>query len=444
MRLTVLVGVVCVVGGGFYGKLLHDRDVQEERAQRAIEERPNAPPPPPIARPTPPPPPPRPKPVVEPDRPQTLLPTEERALEKARAAIAAGRFDDADRSARDAAADGGPALRAAAAQLGEKARLLGVLTRAIEPHPFAKATDLSEVVLASGVTHVCRVLQESDTSVVLALADGRQIDVRPERISKREKLAPDAWRTRARAEIEKKKGEGEAGALELYHLACESFEAALPELGVPLLERALALPGGGAIVDVYGSGDLAALHRAQERLRTEAGAPSPALLAEGPRRSKPRPAPSPAPPPAPRVSDVPQVEVPPDVPPSPTPTPPPPPVPVADDPQAPPAAPAPASPPPPPAQDGLDPEGLERNAKWQAAHEAYNQAVQAYRDAFAGRSAQQKEGIRHARALLEKARESLEQIPELGADAAQTWDAFSARVNALLRDVKKRQAATGS
>jgi hypothetical protein len=444
MRLTPIAVVLTLVAGGFYGKLLHDRDLAKAREQ-ALLEKPRLPdgappPPPPVQQP---PPVEKPVPVTRnpgktkpPKEVETLalLPTEERALEPARQLIAQGKFDAAGDAAR--AAGGPPAsrgLKVASAQLADQALLLSVLTRSIQPHPFAGAPDLFEVTLASGVVHTARVLRENDQSVVLALADGRQLDVRPERIAKREAIAASAWSKKARGELEKRRAElGDAGALEIYHLACEAFEVGVPELGVPLLHQALADTGGGAVIDVYGSGDLEVLHRARERMRREAGNPGAVVVAEGrkprvPREKPVAPTSAPPPPPPTPVDPTPGDAKPPETkPPETKPDPEPPPEPMAGDPNV------------------SDFDKLDRDARWKGAQQAYKDGVAMYRDGFAGQSAAQKTNIREARTLLEKARGLLDELPQELGDAAQTWDQFSARVNALLRDVKKRQLATGS
>ena len=102
---------------------------------------------------------------------------------------------------------------------------------------------------------------------------------------------------------------------------------------------------------------------------------------------------------------------------------------------------------PPPAQGGgeMDFERLEADARWKAAHESYQRGIELYRSGFAGRSAGEKQDLKDGRTRLEKARELLDQLPsDMTSDAAQSWDSFSARVNEILRAVKKQQTATGS
>ena len=93
----------------------------------------------------------------------------------------------------------------------------------------------------------------------------------------------------------------------------------------------------------------------------------------------------------------------------------------------------------------MDFEKLEADARWKDAHEAYKHGVDSYKTGFQGRTATEKAKLKEARSLLEKARALLDQLPtEMTSDAAQSWDSFSARVNEILRAIKKQQAATGS
>ncbi len=424
MRVAPIIGAVVIVAGVIFGKVLRDREVRVAR-DKAAEENPEVvkgdqpPPPAPSARPTPPARPAPPPVRRDPERSPELTGAEESSLDETRGLIARGQFPEASDLAR--AVHGSDDLNLAAHRLDEKAQLLAALTKAVRPHPFAGATDLVAVTLASGISHMARVLRESDSSVVLALADGRELDVRPERIAKREKISADAWSRDARAGIEKKLAElpKDAGALEIYHLACEGFEVGARSLGVTLLERALGLDGGAAIIDVYGAGDLELLRRAQQRIRKSALAANPELLAEVRRPRSPR---KPGPPPPPAPSDAPP---PPEAPPSSEPPPP----------EMPPAA-----------QGGeMDFERLEADARWKGAHESYQRGIELYRSGFAGRSAGEKQDLKDGRTRLEKARELLDQLPsDMTSDAAQSWDSFSARVNEILRAVKKQQAATGS
>jgi hypothetical protein len=426
MRIAPIIGAVVVVAGVIFGKVLRDHEVRVAREKAAEEnqvakgDQPPPPPPPHDSPPTPRPTPPPPRPVKkDPERSPELTGAEESSLDETRGLIARGQFAEASDLARSVR--GSEDLNLAAHRLDEKAQLLAALTKAVRPHPFAGATDLVAVTLASGISHTARVLRESDSSVVLALADGRELDVRPERIAKREKISADAWSRDARAGIEKKVAElpKDAGALEIYHLACEGFEVGARTLGVTLLERALGLEGGAAIIDVYGAGDLDLLRRAQQRIRKSALASNPELLAEVRRPRTPRKANAPPPSPEPGAPS------PPDVPPISEPPP----------------------PEPPPASPGgeMDFERLEGDALWKGAHEAYQRGIELYRSGFAGRSAGEKQDLKDGRARLEKARELLDQLPsDMTSDAAQSWDSFSARVNEILRAVKKQQAATGS
>src|SRR5581483_7837923 len=125
------------------------------------------------------------------DRVPVLSPEDEEKLSEARGQLYQGKFDAALEATRSV--KGSADLELAAAQMGEKAQLFATLAKAIQPHPFAGATDLVQVTLASGIAHTARIVKESESSVVLALADGRELDVKPERIAKREKLPSTAW-----------------------------------------------------------------------------------------------------------------------------------------------------------------------------------------------------------------------------------------------------------
>lgn len=450
MRLTPFVAILAIGCGAYYGKLLHDREVASGWKPPVVDDKladkdkvkdkdPPPPPPPsggtgdPVKRP----------PRKNMERTPVLSAEDEDKLAEARGLVAQGRFDAAQDATRRVR--GGADLELAAAQLGEKAQLFAALTKAVQPHAFAGATDLIQVTLASGIAHTARIVKESPQTVVLALADGRELEVRPERIAKREKLAADGWAKQVRAEVDKKKADlpKDAGALEVYHVACEAYEVAAGDIAALLLERSLGLDGGDAIIDVYGFGDLELLHRAQSRIRRAALAANPGAIAEGRRPRAPRVRPvegqPPAPPsPPPQVSDkppptnVPGPETPPEVPPPPPPG-------ETPGPSAPP------SPPPPPAEHGMDFEKLEMDGRWIDAHEAYKLGVDNYKAGFQGRSSTEKQKLKAARTALEKARQLMDQLPtEMTPDAAQSWDSFSARVNEILRAIKKQMAATGS
>jgi hypothetical protein len=93
----------------------------------------------------------------------------------------------------------------------------------------------------------------------------------------------------------------------------------------------------------------------------------------------------------------------------------------------------------------MDFEKLEADSRWKEAHEAYKLGVDNYKAGFQGRSATEKQKLKAARTALEKARQLMDALPtEMTADAAQSWDSFSARVNEILRAIKKQMAATGS
>ncbi len=74
------------------------------------------------------------------------------------------------------------------------------------------------------------------------------------------------------------------------------------------------------------------------------------------------------------------------------------------------------------------------------ARDLYSKAEDLYRTSFAGKTPQEKQGLRDSRALLEKARGLLEKRPP---DADAAYDTLSAQVSSLLHDVEKRQGATG-
>ncbi|HZU97216.1 MAG TPA: hypothetical protein VFF73_11010 [Planctomycetota bacterium] len=434
MRLSIFLGIISVALGALYGKLLHDREVQLARA-KVVE---GAKPKPDDAPPPPPPPPVTKLPKKDDDdRTPLLTPTEERTLAPARDLLARGRFDECARAARDVS--GGKELELGARQLAERAQLYSVLTKALVPSPFVDARDLVRVTLLSNITHTACVVHETDAKIELKLADGRDIELDKERIVKREPYPRESWESDMRADLEKKKASlaKDSGALEVYHVACDAFEMGLRDAGVTLLQRSLGLEGGDAVIDVYGFGDLELLHRAQHRIRAEALASNPELAMAQPRRPRsPRARPvetAPPPPPSgPIVSDVPpkpEVDSPVETPPSP--------------PTASPVAPP--TPQPPPPMTGMDFGQLEADGRWKDAHEAYKEGVDLYKAGFKGITASEKQRLKDARTSLEKARELLDALPqEMTQDAAQSWDSFSARVNEILRAVKKQMAATGS
>jgi hypothetical protein len=403
MRLTVFLGVLAIGAGVAFGKLLHDRELLQSGGAPT----PSASPSPSPAR--------QPGSTSRRGAPKLgpLGADELRKLEDPKRLLAAGRFDDARVASVTQDSNASPALKASLKVLEERATLYSILTRGIRRHPFVNATDLVEVSLASGVTHIARVLRETDDTLVLALADGREIEVHQERILKRSHLTAESWASQERAALEKEKADlADAGSLEVFRLAFEAFERGFTDLGVPLLERALSLPGGGAVVDVYGVGDLDLLHRAQERLRADLGSPAGGTseLALARRRASSGSGSGSGSSPEPVVQASPEASEP--------------------DPSEP-ARPA-------------DLDRLEQDRTWQKAQASYSKAVAVYRTSFAGNSAEEKAGIRHAQTLLEDAQKLLGQLPQDMGEANGTIDTFVAKVNALLRDVKKRRAATGS
>ncbi|MBI3723139.1 hypothetical protein HY251_04170 [bacterium] len=322
-----------------------------------------------------------------------------------------------DRDLAIAKAKESPGLRASAKRFEEKARLFLVLTAASRPHKFVGASDLVAVTLAAtGVRHIARIVKETPELVKMSLQDGRELEVRPDQIKKREKLPANAWSDQQRAAIEKKTRElTDPSALELFHVAFDAFEVGLPEDGARLLERALAHPAGGAIVDVYGTGDLEVLHRAQERLAAAAragGVESPTFVS----RPDPRPRENPVGPDTSRPSTT-------------TPEP---------------STKTPDVEPDEPPRMLTDLEKLQADRHWQDAQAAYKKGVDLYRVGFKGITSIEKKSLKDAEAELTKARGFLDQLPRDLGTANSTCDEFNAKVNEILRAVKKQRAATGS
>ncbi|MEZ0229552.1 MAG: hypothetical protein ACAI25_13055, partial [Planctomycetota bacterium] len=116
---------------------------------------------------------------------------------------------------------------------------------------------------------------------------------------------------------------------------------------------------------------------------------------------------------------------------------------------APAPAPGPETPQPPEPEPELpqgptDVEKLEANPGYKAAKELYSKAEDLYKTNFAGKTAEQKQGLRDSRKALEKARGILEKFPQDLGEAAGVFDALSQKILSLLHDVEKRQGATGS
>src|SRR5581483_8254064 len=117
MRLTPVFVVIAIGGGALYGKLLHDRELQQGKIKAHEDEKQadkeSQPPPPPSVE-TPPV-----KPRKGVDRVPVLSPEDAEKLSEARGQLYQGKFDAALEATRSV--KGSADLELAAAQMGEKA-----------------------------------------------------------------------------------------------------------------------------------------------------------------------------------------------------------------------------------------------------------------------------------------------------------------------------------
>src|SRR5579871_74104 len=198
--LSYLVALVMMFAGIYYGKLLYDRDLAIAKAKDPSPDDGGAKPTPePTAKPVP-----TPVATPTPEPEAKLTADDEKRLEYPLKDLASGQFqsavDGAHQISLDSAASVG--LRAAGRRLEEKAKLFQVLMQASRPHKFVGAQDLVAVTLAAtGARYVARVVEETDKNVKLSLDDGRELEVRPDQIKKREKLPPNAWSEQQRAKL---------------------------------------------------------------------------------------------------------------------------------------------------------------------------------------------------------------------------------------------------
>lgn len=215
------------------------------------------------------------------------------------ALIAAG---DHERAERWATASG-------RAPLAVRARLLGSLAKGGPPGPVAKGP-VVQVTALDGSVHLGAVRSEDDQQLVLAGRDGHEVRLQRAQVRERKALdAAAAARALDQALLADRSALGDRpSGLVLHRLALQAFSCGARTVGTTLLVDALVSAEGGIIIDMFGEGDVDALHRAREALvKARAGgatSPDPEVVAMDPDPA-PRPRPTPAtdrPPPRPATT----------------------------------------------------------------------------------------------------------------------------------------------
>jgi hypothetical protein len=240
------------------------------------------------------------------DAPGDEVPPTTASAAEIEALLAAG---DHERAERWATASG-------RAPLAVRAKLLGSLAKGGPPGPVAKGP-VVQVTALDGSVHLGAVRTEDDQQLVLAGRDGHEVRLQRAQVRERKALDPAAAaRALDQALLADRNALGERpSGLVLHRLALQAFSCGARSVGTTLLVDALVSAEGGIIVDMFGEGDVDALHRAREALvKARAGGEAPATDTEvvamnpdpAPRPRTERPPPRPAttrPPPRPNPSD---------------------------------------------------------------------------------------------------------------------------------------------
>jgi hypothetical protein len=215
-----------------------------------------------------------------------------RQLESAsevQAALERGEFQ----RARDAARAGGYA------ELHERAQLFLALTRLNRPGPFATGEDFARITVdGASLVGVPRI---EGSEFYLVLVDGQEVEVGRSSAETREPVSREDALRSASNELRATRvamGDGVSG-LAIHRLAFLAYSAELKELGTSLLTEALKSEEGAILVDMFGEGDFAALHRARNRLAGLPAEPPPPVAPIQPDPVRPDPVrPDPRPQPA--------------------------------------------------------------------------------------------------------------------------------------------------
>lgn len=173
------------------------------------------------------------------------------------ALLAAG---DHERAERWATASG-------RAPLAVRARLLASLAKGGPPGPVARGP-VVQVTTLDGAVHLGAVRAEDDGQLVLIGRDGHEVRLQRAQVRERKALDPAAAaRALDQALLADRRALGDApSGLVLHRLALQAFSCGARSVGTTLLVDALVSAEGGIIVDMFGEGDVEALHRAREAL----------------------------------------------------------------------------------------------------------------------------------------------------------------------------------
>lgn len=300
------------------------------------------------------------------------------------------------------------ARRSGHAELAARAYLLRELAAVIEPSPIRAAETLVRAEAADGAVYLGAPVPGAQGAdlIVLACPDGSRAELTAAEVVRTEELGPDAGRRALEVAIRSERSAmgPEPSGLAIHHLAHQAFACGLGDLGVELLEEALATREGPILIDMFGTGDVERLHTCRRAVFGAALADEPTEAVD--LASLPDEDPAPTPDPSEPAADV-----------------------------------TPPSPPPPPAAEPT-PSALEQDPMWQEANDFYRRGTSLYRRTF---GASIRDGAPQVKAALREFREAQDLLDALvdayaGADRREIERRLQ-ELNSLVLDCTKRLGA---
>jgi hypothetical protein len=334
-------------------------------------------------------------------------------LVRAAELLDAGSFDEADDVLAQALATGPRAeQRTVALNLAGESALLRALSVIIPKHPFADGQSLYRVTLPAGQAVVGRVEGALDGEFIdLQLEDGRQLRPRRERLKGLEAFGAKKFVARQQRELRRRETKlgPRASALEIYRmLVGHCLEFGLQARAVEFLRRALALPAGGVLIDLFCEGELRAYRQTQARIAGITDLEMTVAVAGpevemGVRR-------------APRIESQEVAPV-----------------------SASPGGDAKGAQAEPPTNATQKASPLLAAPQWHKADELYRRGLAIYRRSFRGTATQKSEAVTRSKVIFEKAQDALKAIEERFSND-QVFERRAVELQQLLYDCLKRQS----
>lgn len=291
------------------------------------------------------------------------------------------------RQARDAAREAG------FPDLDERATLLLAFTENVVPGAWGQADAALSVTLADGRTALGVLQREAGQTLELEAWDGEKLELLKPDVKGRKVLrGSDKARALSEALAQARQALGQKpSGLSVHRLAFLALRGGDTESGTRLLVEALSSNEGRILVDMFGSGDFALLHRARDALLGGSSAPPPVA------------------PPPPRPDPGPDPDLDPDL------------------------DPEPVRPPPPPAHG--DP--LERDADWRRVETQYREGLALFRQAFGASVQTGTPLVKGALKRFQQAQELLERLLDRYPDEPRVEQRMM-ELNTLVLDCNKR------